>query len=68
MSCQHEELTWSDCRKDGHDNGCFSAECVSCSLVMPDCESNEDDCEKCLGVIEGGNPFSRFCDACLAVN
>lgn len=65
MSCQHEELTWSDCQKDGHGEGCFVSECVSCLLIVPDCEDNEDDCQKCLGVIAGGNPFSRYCDKCL---
>jgi hypothetical protein len=42
--------------------------------ICNDCEekaledAGEDTCELCSQLIEGGNPFSRFCDACSEVN
>lgn len=30
------------------------------------CWNDDDDtCQKCLGFIDGGNPFSKYCDTCL---
>jgi hypothetical protein len=36
--------------------------------ICNDCEDKalEDDaCELCDALIDGGNPFSRYCDACI---
>lgn len=38
--------------------------------ICNDCEEQALEaelCEKCRDVIEGSNPFSRFCDSCLEV-
>lgn len=62
MACEHfGTLTWRDC--DKHPSGdCFARSCADCDEIADrDCE----DCEICLGVIAGGNPFSRRCDSCL---
>jgi hypothetical protein len=29
--------------------------------------TNADECQRCFGLIEGGTPFSRYCDECLDV-
>lgn len=38
--------------------------------ICNDCEDNAVEagtCELCSALIDGGNPFSRFCDSCLEV-
>lgn len=38
------------------------------SAICLDCDATSDACQKCHGLIHGGNPFSTLCDKCLDVN
>lgn len=37
-ACPHAHLTWADCEKEGHSEGCFTATCEACQIELPDCE------------------------------
>lgn len=33
-----DEMTWEDCDKPGHEEGCYVMVCPGCDTRFPDCE------------------------------
>lgn len=43
--CKHETLSWADCDKPNHKEGCFKTICAWCARVERDCEEEATLCD-----------------------